>query len=206
MQDQNNKKFESLATEVGKLVDEKNRAYGDSFMKAGEFLKILYPNGIPPEKYIDALCIVRMFDKLMRIATKKDALGESPYRDLMGYALLGLHNTQQQEEQNTKSQEALDKVSSLQKAAEEGIVASLKERGVTLGTPLCLEERIEKFFKSHEDLTVDDIVKLIEPSSKFTEEQIKQTVQSMFLKGKLEYFDATKTFRLLEEEDNVHDE
>ena len=84
--------YEELAQQVGALVDEKNRAYGDSFHKAGDFLKIIYPDGIPPEKYIDALCIVRMFDKLMRIATKKDAFGESPYQDIMGYALLGMKN------------------------------------------------------------------------------------------------------------------
>lgn len=35
------------------------------------------------------LCIVRIFDKLMRIANKKDAFAESPYADLAGYALLG---------------------------------------------------------------------------------------------------------------------
>lgn len=79
-----------LATEIGNLVEEKNRAYGDSFAKTGDFLRLLYPNGIPPEKYGDALCIVRIFDKLKRIATDKDALGESPYRDIAGYALLGL--------------------------------------------------------------------------------------------------------------------
>jgi hypothetical protein len=82
--------FLDLATEIGKLVEEKNRAYGDSFAKTGDFLRLLYPNGIPPEKYGDALCIVRIFDKLKRIATDKDALGESPYRDIAGYALLGL--------------------------------------------------------------------------------------------------------------------
>lgn len=39
-------KYEQIATAVGKLVDEKNKAYGNSFMKAGDFLKILYPDGI----------------------------------------------------------------------------------------------------------------------------------------------------------------
>lgn len=88
------KSFLDLATEIGNLVEEKNRAYGDSFAKTGDFLRLLYPNGIPPEKYNDALCIVRIFDKLKRIATDKDALGESPYRDIAGYALLGLRMTE----------------------------------------------------------------------------------------------------------------
>ncbi|MCP1355064.1 hypothetical protein [Aneurinibacillus migulanus] len=82
--------YEAKARELGQLVEEKQKAYGDSFSKAGEFLKLLYPNGIEPEQYTDALCLVRIFDKQMRIATKKDAFGESPYGDLVGYSLLGL--------------------------------------------------------------------------------------------------------------------
>lgn len=82
-------KYQTIGKDVGTLVDEKNAAYGDSFAKCGEFLKLLYPNGIKPEQYTDALCLVRIFDKQMRIATKKDAFGESPYRDIVGYGLLG---------------------------------------------------------------------------------------------------------------------
>lgn len=83
-------KYEQLGQEVGSLVDEKNKAYGDSFNKCDKFLKILYPNGVTPEQYTDVLCLVRIFDKLMRIATNKNAFGESPYKDIVGYALLGL--------------------------------------------------------------------------------------------------------------------
>lgn len=81
--------YEELGQKIGKVVDEKQAAYGDSFGKSGEVLKILYPKGISPEQYNDALCIVRIIDKLFRIATDKDALGESPYRDIAGYGLLG---------------------------------------------------------------------------------------------------------------------
>jgi hypothetical protein len=83
-------KYQDLAKRVGTLVDEKNAAYGNSFGEAGEFLRILYPNGVTPEQYTDMLCVVRIFDKLKRIATKKDAFGESPYNDIVGYGLLGL--------------------------------------------------------------------------------------------------------------------
>lgn len=82
-------KYKTLANKIGELVDEKNKAYGDSFNQTGDFLKLLYPSGISPEKYSDMLCIVRIFDKLKRIATAKDAFGESPYQDIVGYALLG---------------------------------------------------------------------------------------------------------------------
>lgn len=82
-------KYEKLGKEIGGLCDKKNEAYGDSFSQVGKFLEILYPNGIPVSAYTDALCIVRIFDKLKRIATDKDAFSESPYRDIGGYALLG---------------------------------------------------------------------------------------------------------------------
>jgi hypothetical protein len=101
-------KYEDLAKKVGQLVDDKNKAYGNSFADVGDFLKILYPNGVTPENYTDMLCVVRVFDKLKRIATKKDAFGESPYRDIVGYALLGLQkdeelaaNSSQPEEDKT---------------------------------------------------------------------------------------------------------
>jgi len=86
--------FLQIATEIGALVGEKNKAYGDSFAKTGEFLRLLYPDGIPPKKYGDALCLVRMWDKMKRIATDRDALGECPYRDIAGYALLGIRMTE----------------------------------------------------------------------------------------------------------------
>jgi len=82
--------YAKLGEEIGKTVNEKQKAYGDSFGKSGDILKILYPIGVKPEQYDDMLAIVRMLDKLFRIANDKDAFGESPYRDIAGYALLGI--------------------------------------------------------------------------------------------------------------------
>src|SRR5690554_6176751 len=81
-------KYEQIARRIGRLVDQKNKAYGDAFHRSGEFLKILYPNGIKPEQYGDMLAIVRVFDKLMRIAHRKDAFGENPWNDVAGYGIL----------------------------------------------------------------------------------------------------------------------
>lgn len=81
-------KYKKIGESIGKLVDEKNKAYGDSFNKSADFLKILYPNGVQPEHYSDMLGIIRVFDKMMRIATKKDALGENPWNDICGYSIL----------------------------------------------------------------------------------------------------------------------
>jgi hypothetical protein len=89
-----------IALELAELLPRKNRAYGSSFEKCGPFLRLLYPDGLPPEKYEDALLLVRIFDKQMRIATQKDAFGESPYGDIAGYAILGasIHRSKQEVE------------------------------------------------------------------------------------------------------------
>jgi len=87
---ESSQEYELLGKQVGALVDKKNAAYGDSFNKCGRFLEILYPNGIKPEQYSDMLCMIRIFDKLSRIAKDKKAFGESPYGDIAGYGLLGL--------------------------------------------------------------------------------------------------------------------
>ena len=91
-------KFEKIATEIGKLVDEKDAAYGSSFLKSEKILKILYPNGIEPEQYKDMLAITRIIDKLFRIATKKDAFGENPFKDIAGYGILGVANGESEKE------------------------------------------------------------------------------------------------------------
>ncbi len=43
------------------------------------------------------LAITRIIDKLFRIATKKDAFGESPFKDIAGYGILGISNDDQEE-------------------------------------------------------------------------------------------------------------
>lgn len=82
--------YVKLAMEIGELVQTKQAAYGDSFGKSGEVLRTLYPNGVAVSQYTDMLAICRIVDKLFRIATDKDALGESPWRDVAGYALLSV--------------------------------------------------------------------------------------------------------------------
>lgn len=83
-------KYSELGADIGRLVEEKQAAYGDSFGRSGEVFRALYPDGIPIGKLPDALAIVRVIDKLFRIATDRDALGESPWRDVAGYALLSV--------------------------------------------------------------------------------------------------------------------
>lgn len=87
-------RYADLGKEIGELVDQKNAAYGSAFDTVGEFLKLMYPTGILPEQYVDSLAIVRIFDKLKRIAsiknnTTKEQLVDA-YSDIAGYGLLGL--------------------------------------------------------------------------------------------------------------------
>lgn len=82
--------YEKVAKETAQLVSQKQVAYGDAFGKAGAVLRVLYPNGVTPDRYDDMLTVVRVLDKLFRIATNNDPTGESPWRDILGYALLSV--------------------------------------------------------------------------------------------------------------------
>jgi len=81
--------YKETAEEIGQLVEEKNEAYGNSFANSEEMLKILYPDGIPQDSYEDVLLLARIFDKMMRIANRKEAFDENPYKDIAGYGILG---------------------------------------------------------------------------------------------------------------------
>ena len=82
-------RFNEQVDKVALLVKQKNQAYGNSFGTAGAALKILYPDGIKPEQYDDALLITRIWDKIKRLSTANDPFGESPYVDIAGYAICG---------------------------------------------------------------------------------------------------------------------
>jgi hypothetical protein len=91
--------FESRAHELGKLVDTKQAAYGDSVSKASQLMKVFlqdYKNDnntytIPEELLDHILLQVRIIDKQNRIFSnpKADKMNESPYSDVAGYGLLG---------------------------------------------------------------------------------------------------------------------
>lgn len=78
-----------IGESIIRTVQEKQAAYGDSFGQAGKIMAILYPDGIRPDQMTDALAVVRIVDKLFRIANFKSAFGECPYSDIAGYGLLG---------------------------------------------------------------------------------------------------------------------
>lgn len=88
-------KYKELAEKIGSVVDEKNAEYGSAFDHAGEFLKLIYPNGIPVNAYVDALCAVRLFDKLKRIGAVEESVVTKgkidAWKDIVGYGLLSLY-------------------------------------------------------------------------------------------------------------------
>lgn len=81
--------YEEVGAKIGKLVFEKQIQYGDSFGKAGDYLRILYPSGIKPDQYDDMLALIRDFDKSMRIAHGNQG-GEDAWQDKAGYAILAV--------------------------------------------------------------------------------------------------------------------
>jgi hypothetical protein len=81
-------KITDEARKLGQLLSEKNKAYGNSFASVPAIMNILYPNGISGGAVEDALLIVRVLDKLQRIANNNDPFGEDPWQDVAGYALL----------------------------------------------------------------------------------------------------------------------
>jgi hypothetical protein len=83
-------KFEKIASDLSTILSMKNEAYGNAFDKTTAILTLLYPNGITVEQYKDVHVIIRMLDKISRIARDNDPFGESPYKDLAGYSILAL--------------------------------------------------------------------------------------------------------------------
>jgi hypothetical protein len=83
-------KFEKIASDLSTILSMKNEAYGNAFDKTTQILTLLYPNGIKVAQFKDVHVIVRMLDKLSRIARDNDPMGESPYMDIAGYSILAL--------------------------------------------------------------------------------------------------------------------
>ena len=91
--------YEIIALEIGKLLNEKQNSYGNAFGEMAAIFKILYPEQILPHQYGDILTIARIMDKIFRISnlpeSKIDSMGEEPWKDIAGYAILALQNTKE---------------------------------------------------------------------------------------------------------------
>ena len=83
-------KFKKITDDLAQILSIKDEAYGNAFDKTTQILSLLYPNGLKVEQYKDLHVIIRMLDKISRIARDNDPLGESPYMDIAGYSILSL--------------------------------------------------------------------------------------------------------------------
>ena len=104
--------YESLGKAVGKLVAEKQQAYGDSFSKSHKILKVLYPDGIQTGQYMDVLTICRVVDKLFRLATDPAYGDESPWRDICGYSLFSMGKDPREMERDASPPQRIDEENS----------------------------------------------------------------------------------------------
>lgn len=92
-----------ITQELNELLLQKREAYGNAFFQSSSIMKALYPEGISPDQYENALTIIRICDKLFRIANAKngqDSMNEDPWKDIAGYAILSLENKTVKEKQN----------------------------------------------------------------------------------------------------------
>jgi hypothetical protein len=98
--------FADLGLSVGKLVDEKQKAYGDSVTKCYEIMKVLLndyrneesrtytiPESLIPQMLLD----IRKIDKMNRRFSNPDGdlMGENSFQDDVGYSLLGVRMIEQ---------------------------------------------------------------------------------------------------------------
>jgi hypothetical protein len=88
------KSFHEIAALQADLLEKKDRAYGSSFNKTADHLKILFPDGIVDDQYQHMMFIIRVLDKLARIANSSLLPPEEgcldAYLDINGYSILGI--------------------------------------------------------------------------------------------------------------------
>lgn len=106
------KSYSQIGTEIGELVEQKQKAYGDSITKAFDLVKVFirdYRNEdgtytIPESLLKHLLLQVRIIDKQNRIFSNpdQDLMGESPYSDIAGYSIIG---TKESNKTNKKQDE-----------------------------------------------------------------------------------------------------
>lgn len=94
-----NPDYEAIGEQIGILLNEKQSAYGNAFGNMSHIFNILYPEGIQPHQYSNVLTIARIMDKIFRIANlpanEKDSMGEEPWKDIAGYAILALQDAKE---------------------------------------------------------------------------------------------------------------
>ena len=95
--------YEEIGRKIGALVAEKNVSYGNSFHESCKIMEMLYPKGIPVEKYVSVLALIRILDKIQRLVTDPNYNGENSWQDIAGYCILMLGLNSKTEIPDTKN-------------------------------------------------------------------------------------------------------
>ena len=91
--------YQAIGNEIGLLLNQKQQAYGNAFGEMQKIISVLYPQGVAPYQYKNLLTLVRILDKVFRIANSPDGetdpMNEEPWKDIAGYSILALNNAKQ---------------------------------------------------------------------------------------------------------------
>lgn len=90
----------TVTGELGPFLVEKNSAYGDATRRIVTVLEAFYPLGIPNGQIQNAYYMIQILNKLSRIAENNDPLGEDPWLDCAGYAVLAHAKRQLERKKN----------------------------------------------------------------------------------------------------------
>lgn len=82
------KNIRQIALDLANQLIEHEFGYPDRLEMEANFLKTLFPQGIPPQKYKAAMHIARIMGRVYELA-KVDGDMERIYRDIASYGLLG---------------------------------------------------------------------------------------------------------------------
>lgn len=156
--------YEEIGQRIGKLVAEKQKAYGNSYGNSGKILEILFPNGVKPAEYTELLAICRVVDKLFRLANDPHYGGESPWGDIVGYGLLRLGSWEQRQKEDVP--QSIDVFDTPKYRLDEGNIHDAKSCGTQdaecLGMPYYLygkpyyKDAVETCRASHGDPALRD--------------------------------------------------
>lgn len=79
--------FKEKALEVAEMLERKSEEYDAPYDSDNDFLKIMYPNGVAPDKYADMVLCLRLYDTLKKL-TKS---GDTKYIEyIAGYGILAM--------------------------------------------------------------------------------------------------------------------
>lgn len=92
----------AITGDLGPFLVKKNSAYGDATRRIVTVLEAFYPAGIPHDQIQNAYYMIQILNKLSRIAENNDPLGEDPWLDCAGYAVLA-HAKRELEKSNAGS-------------------------------------------------------------------------------------------------------